>query len=214
MKLPSLLVFVVLGFAPASFPAFAQPDLAVPNDAVQPAKVNTISVAIHPYPPSETGTGTVQPAKVNTIVQRAKVWVDRKIPYSQSKTAYPNGSLAPLTKGYRTDCSGFVSMAWHLPAKGLAVPNTVALSQYATTLTNKDQLQPGDAINNRKWGNSGHVVLFLKWTNKRRGKFIAYEERGSKGAIQSKLTLRRKGQAWTIQEFGTQHNPWYLERKK
>ena len=96
----------------------------------------------------------------NSIIQRAKVWVDRAVSYDQGATANPNGTAASPSTGYRADCSGFVSMAWGLPAQGLQVPNTVSLTQYATTLNSLDQLQPGDAINNRQWGNNGHVVLF------------------------------------------------------
>ena len=42
------------------------------------------------------------------VISRAQDWVNRKIPYSQSKT----------TDGYRQDCSGYVSMAWKSSTSG------------------------------------------------------------------------------------------------
>jgi len=38
----------------------------------------------------------------STIVARGQDWVDKHVPYNQGATH----------DGYRTDCSGFVSMAW------------------------------------------------------------------------------------------------------
>ena len=37
-----------------------------------------------------------------TIIARGQDWVDKHVPYDQGKTH----------DGYRTDCSGFVSMSW------------------------------------------------------------------------------------------------------
>ena len=42
------------------------------------------------------------------IMQRAQVWVDEKVPYSQSAT----------TNGYRQDCSGYVSYCWASSTSG------------------------------------------------------------------------------------------------
>jgi len=148
-----------------------------------------------------------------TYVARAKVWVDKAVKYNQSKTANPDGSSASNTTGYRTDCSGLVSLAWGLEAKGKGVPDTVALTNYARTLNSKDELLAGDAINNRKTGNDGHVVLFVRWVDKNTGKFIAYEENGYYGkTVQTTLTLESTKTGWNIKEQGL--GPWYLERKK
>ncbi|MFB2970221.1 S8 family serine peptidase [Aerosakkonema sp. BLCC-F183] len=141
------------------------------------------------------------PVQVNNILARAKKWVDQGIPYNQS--AY--------YQGYRQDCSGFVSMAWQLPTSAV----TGTLPQYAITLNSKDELQPGDAINNCGIGNGGHVVLFVKWVDKAQGKFIAYEENGGYGkAVQTQLTLKTDAKGYYIQEYSSISKPWYLERKK
>lgn len=149
----------------------------------------------------------------SSFVQRGKVWVDKQIPYNQGVTANPDGSRAASNTGYRTDCSGFISMVWGVPATGLSVPVTGNLGNYATTLTNKDQLQPGDAINNRQVGNDGHVVLFVRWLNQGQGRFVAYEENGGREkTVETNLTLVSNSQGWNISEYG--RGPWFLQRKK
>jgi hypothetical protein len=139
----------------------------------------------------------------SNAVQRAKAWVDLGIPYNQ-QAKYQN---------YRQDCSGLVSMAWGLPISAV----TSTLPNYAMTLNSKDQLQAGDAINNRGIGNNGHVVLFVQWTNKAQGKFIAYEENGYYGkAVQTNLTLDVTANGFNVREYSPSAipGPWYLERKR
>jgi cell wall-associated NlpC family hydrolase len=88
---------------------------------------------------------------------RGQDWVDKHIPYSQSGTY----------DGYRTDCSGFVSMCWTLARPGLS---TFTMHTVATNI-GKDQLQPGDALN----CDTQHIVLFGGWANAERTKYIALE---------------------------------------
>ncbi|PZU91049.1 MAG: hypothetical protein DCE90_20000 [Pseudanabaena sp.] len=143
-------------------------------------------------------------------VARAKSWVDRAIRYSQ----------VSWFEGYRQDCSGLVSMAWELKdSLGRPIsPATSALPQYATTLSSKSQLQPGDAINNRGIGNAGHVVLFVRWVDQSKGTFVAYEQNGGKGkAVETNLTLvDLTASGFNIREYTSPKikTPWYLERKK
>ena len=115
-------------------------------------------------PPAHTG-GKVSGA---TAVARAKVWTDKHLSYSMSRTY----------GGYRTDCSGLVSMAWGLPKPG-AVTNTMPrLGHYIS----KSSLKRGDAVLNSSAGASGHVVLFDKWANDAHTRYWVYEESGSGGA--------------------------------
>lgn len=155
----------------------------------------------------------ISPSQQSPLVQRAKAWVDRKIVYNQGVTANPDGSRASRNTGYRTDCSGFISMAWGVPATGLTVPVTGNLDRYANTFSNKDQLQSGDAINNRKVGNDGHVVMFVRWISQSQGRFVAYEQNGGHGkTVETNLTLVSNNQGWTIKEYG--RGPWIFQRKK
>jgi len=136
------------------------------------------------------------------ILQRAKAWVDARVPYSMVKEY----------NGYRTDCSGFISMAWELARPGFVTGNLPH-----TVVSSPDDLRPGDAINNLKPGGLGHVVMFVQWSgnwNQGKRKFVAYEENyGYRGAVQTTLTLEKFGNAWNIPEY-PDHAPWYLQRKR
>ncbi|KAL0244174.1 hypothetical protein GEMRC1_008259 [Eukaryota sp. GEM-RC1] len=100
-----------------------------------------------------------------TMLARGKSWVDKKIPYSQKKTY----------QGYRTDCSGFVSMCWGEKKPGYT---TRTINQVSHTIS-KGSLQAGDALLNA----GSHVVLFVKWANSAKTKYVSYEESGSKGSV-------------------------------
>ncbi|MGK4580143.1 Ig-like domain-containing protein [Kitasatospora sp. HPMI-4] len=91
------------------------------------------------------------------ILSRAQSWVNEGVDYSQ--TAYWTDSNGT----YRQDCSGFVSMAWHLSASGANNwgETTYTLPNFATQLGSYDDLQPGDMIDNI----TTHVVLFKSWTD-------------------------------------------------
>ncbi|MFF9640873.1 hypothetical protein [Kitasatospora aureofaciens] len=85
------------------------------------------------------------------IIARAQNWVDQAVPYSQTSWhSDSNGS-------YRQDCSGLVSMAWHLGSSRV----TSTLDDVSTPLGSLDDLRPGDMIDNI----TTHVVLFTGWTD-------------------------------------------------
>lgn len=109
------------------------------------------------------------------IIKRANTWVERGVPYSQS--AYTND---PNGKQYRTDCSGFVSMAWGLDQS----LTTVTLPTVAHPIS-KDELQPGDILlkgGPGSGGNNGHVVIFNGWTDETHTAYYGLEEAGGVGA--------------------------------
>ncbi|KAL0221060.1 hypothetical protein RCL1_000914 [Eukaryota sp. TZLM3-RCL] len=122
--------------------------------------VEVETVADLPVPESDS----LQCVARSTILARGKSWIDARVPYSQSK----------FRDGYRTDCSGFVSMSWMLPKPGAT---TRTISNYATSIS-KGQLQPGDALLG-----SGHVVIFAGWADGAKTKYHCYEESSSKGAV-------------------------------
>jgi hypothetical protein len=115
---------------------------------------------VAPTPPASTIGGSISRTEV---LARGKNWYDRDVPYSQSATALDvNG-----TKAYRTDCSGFVSMAWHLSSS----ETTSTLGSVATTIS-KSALRPGDALNDA----GQHTVLFIGWKDQDAGTFYYYSE--------------------------------------
>ncbi|PRY31687.1 hypothetical protein [Umezawaea tangerina] len=152
MKFASGLTAAVLGFTLLSAPAAT----AVPAVGTQAsAQVEVLAVSRQ------------------ELIDRAKTWhphTEQRVPYSQSAT---HG-------GYRTDCSGYVSMAAKLPAPG---PNTVGLasSKYSTPI-NKNDMQMGDLfIDADGTSDTRHVVIFEKWANAQHSSYWAYEQRGGYG---------------------------------
>jgi hypothetical protein len=117
-----------------------------------------------------TALATITRAKV---LANAKTWhphTAQRVPYSQAKTH----------NGYRTDCSGYASMALGLGKPGL---NTVGLAGSSTsTRIAMSALKPGDLIIDAT-GNSNtrHVVIFEKWANSKHTAYWEYEQRGSYG---------------------------------
>ncbi|WP_242909512.1 hypothetical protein [Actinomadura terrae] len=107
------------------------------------------------------------------VIERAKTWnpgTSDRVSYSQSD--YHNG--------YRTDCSGFVSMALGLPKPG---ENTVGLtSSRYTERISMSELKKGDLVMDASGTNTTrHVVIFEKWANSAHTSYWAYEQRGHYG---------------------------------
>ncbi|MCX5367259.1 tachylectin-related carbohydrate-binding protein [Streptomyces sp. NBC_00124] len=116
---------------------------------------------VPPAPAHSVQGGTIYRSEVMT---RAKDWYNRNIQYSQS--AYATDIEGDDT--YRTDCSGFVSMAWHLTSS----LTTQTLDNAAAQISKAD-LRPGDALNS---SSEGHAVLFAGWKDQDAGTFYYYSE--------------------------------------
>jgi hypothetical protein len=100
---------------------------------------------------------------------RARAWVDAKVTYSME--AYYGG--------YRTDCSGFVSMAWR------ADDSYTTRSLYLVSREiAKGELLSGDALLWRKtYGDEiGHVRLFGGWLDAGHERYWVYEQAASAGS--------------------------------
>ncbi|MFJ7588000.1 peptidoglycan-binding protein [Streptomyces sp. NPDC097617] len=109
--------------------------------------------------------GAVRRIDRATIVNRAKLWLDAKVPYSMSEY---------WTDGYRQDCSGYVSMVWNLGTNEW----TGSLDKFATKIT-KDELLPGDMLlfhNPADPNNGSHVVIFGGWVDETHTHYVAYEQ--------------------------------------
>ncbi|NLU71936.1 C40 family peptidase [Streptomyces sp. HNM0575] len=127
---------------------------------------------------AKADAGTKGAISRDTVIARAKTWLTavdgHQVPYSQSKTF----------QGYRTDCSGYVSMALKYGKPGT---NTVGLaSSQFTSKIKVSQLQKGDLIIDANGSNTTrHVVIFESWANSAHSKYNAYEQRGSYGTDHS-----------------------------
>ncbi len=91
-----------------------------------------------------------------TVLDRAQRRIDRPVGYSQSK----------YYAGYRTDCSGYVSMCW---ATGSSY-NTRTFYQVTHRISVAD-LRPGDALLKKGY----HIRLFYGWLDDARTTYISYE---------------------------------------
>ncbi|MGW0395007.1 hypothetical protein ACWDYJ_29855 [Streptomyces sp. NPDC003042] len=87
------------------------------------------------------------------VMDRAWSWIAERVPYSQS------GCHNNQFGCYRPDCSGFVSMAWHLNTS----LTTWGLWDVTVEIPAHD-LQPGDALL-RDSGGTDHVALFVRWAD-------------------------------------------------
>ncbi|ALO94035.1 membrane protein [Streptomyces hygroscopicus subsp. limoneus] len=106
------------------------------------------------------------PATTRTqIINRAKVWVAAKVPYSMYDF---------WSDGYRQDCSGYVSMAWGLPNNEW----TGSLGEFGVKIK-KEELQPGDILLYHNPDNpekGSHVVIFGGWTDHTHTSYTVYEQ--------------------------------------
>ena len=117
--------------------------------------------------PTTTASGLCRKVAPSTdpartaIIDRAKSWLDANVQYS----------MGAYYQGYRTDCSGFVSMAWQLGTSA----STGTLPNYSRYI-NWSELLPGDAIL-RPSGNGfpyGHVMIFEGWTDASKTRYSYY----------------------------------------
>ena len=92
-----------------------------------------------------------------TMIARGQDWVNRQIPYSQTGTE----------GGYRTDCSGFISMCWGLDKPGKP---TSGFGSVSTKIT-KDSLVGGDAL----VCPGTHITLFVEWADSSKSHYIGME---------------------------------------
>jgi hypothetical protein len=107
------------------------------------------------------------------ILARVRMWhphTDLRIPYSQSR----------FYQGYRTDGSGYASMAIGLPTPGPNSPD-LASGQYTRRIL-PAELLPGDLVINAS-GDSGtrQVAVFDQWADAAHTRYWVYQQRRGYG---------------------------------
>ncbi|MFD3520594.1 peptidoglycan-binding protein [Streptomyces sp. NPDC058653] len=138
----------------------AEPEPATPQGASGPL-YGPPSAGPSPDPAVEAPRETSRA----DIINRAKVWVEAKVPYSMTKY---------WSDGYRQDCSGYVSMAWNLDGNEW----TGSLSRFGTRIE-REELQPGDILlfhNPSDPTKGSHVTIFGGWTDYTHAHYLAYEQ--------------------------------------
>ncbi|MFB7667755.1 FG-GAP-like repeat-containing protein, partial [Kitasatospora sp. NPDC056138] len=95
------------------------------------------------------------------VITRAQSWIGQNIPYDKGGS-YPDAQGT----SYRTDCSGYISMAWHLGTSA----TTQSLADSYTNPISRSDLKPGDILNSYY----NHVILFEKWDDAAHSTFSYY----------------------------------------
>ncbi|MFD7883086.1 hypothetical protein ACFV3N_11700 [Streptomyces bauhiniae] len=147
--------------AAGAIPAFAGTD---PNPVVQDT-TGWGQGPVTPLPGARSGLAASAFAPTisrSTVIERADTWVGQGIQYSWTDSY----------DGYRTDCSGYVSMAWNL---GGSLTTDSFAGQGVTETIGKDDLKAGDALLNDSSGANGHIVLFHKWVDTAKSQYWGYE---------------------------------------
>lgn len=139
-----------------------------------------------------------------TVLRRGEAWIEKKVPYSQSGYATTAGYVAPASATtWRRDCSGFVSMcldlrrsdgsamsldtAW-LPTKLTAITGTS--SQKKAKLKPGDLIvRPKDLVIDGKRVPYGHAVVFVRWVDEAKTRYVGYHESSGRGsAVAQEIT--------------------------
>jgi len=104
----------------------------------------------------------------DTVLARAQTWIDSPVPYSQSR----------YFGGYRTDCSGYVSMCWQTGTSW-----STRTFYHVAYQVPAASLKPGDAM--LKAGT--HIRLFYGWADAAHTRYVAYEQTGpsTKSSVRS-----------------------------
>jgi len=131
-------------------------------------------------PPPMLARPAISAEFASTAIARATVWTDAGVPYSQTSSY----------QGYRTDCSGFVSMAWALTnSSGQPLSLVTQTLPNVSTTIPFSQLLPGDALifnSTADPQNNSHAMLFGGWVDSSETYYYAYQESdGANASIQS-----------------------------
>jgi len=123
-----------------------------------------------PAAPAGAASSVGGPITRAEIIQRARLWYTNGYVWDQD-AVHPD----PAGKPYRSDCSGFVSMAWHL-ADSLSTPTLPSVAQKIAV----SALQPGDILLAQVDANHefGHTAIFDKWADAAKTSYWGYDHGG------------------------------------
>ncbi len=165
--------------------------------AVTPALLAIVACSAGPGS-EDTAASTAAAISESNIVSRGMQWVDARLHYCQAAHGdvdYDSSCWAwegpshrcdresnGAWNAYRSDCSGFVTFAWGLPAVGDGGYVTSDFAPYDNAFSHTiegSQLRPGDALNKTP---DEHIILFKQWVSAGRSA-VFMEEPGCSSAI-------------------------------
>lgn len=110
--------------------------------------------------PAQAASAVNGPITRSEVLQRAQHWVNQGHTYLNSSDTSTWRAGLDGGKTYRRDCSGLVSMAWHLDNSYVTGDFLSNGHSWHALPGGIDALRPGDA-----YVNSGHMELFARWDN-------------------------------------------------
>ncbi|MDS0136667.1 MULTISPECIES: VCBS repeat-containing protein [unclassified Amycolatopsis] len=126
------------------------------------AALTAVSIAV---PGTAHASAVNGPISRGEVLDRAQYWVDQGYTYTQTGTHVPGPDGGQT---YRRDCSGLVSMTWHLNTS-LITNEFLSRAQNGNGMhvVARDDLRPGDAMvrDSDGSGPDGHMELFAFWKN-------------------------------------------------
>ncbi|MFI6497874.1 hypothetical protein [Nonomuraea typhae] len=118
------------------------------------------------------------------MIERAASWLKPPVAYSQE------GIHRSEFGNYRTDCSGYVSMAWGLPGKppskygGLDTAGLVEISFEIAV----DDLLPGDVLVCAEGTPlTRHITIFERWNGDVGSDYWGFEQAGGVGTVRRSI---------------------------
>lgn len=121
-----------------------------------------------------------RPIRRSEIIDRAESWLRPSVAYSQTRFHHTEHGV------YRTDCSGYVSMAWGLPGippdrhGGL---DTVGLLQVSAVIDRTDLLAGDILLNAGGAKATRHATIFHEWADTARTAYWGFEQAIGTGTI-------------------------------
>lgn len=159
-------------------------------------------------PPAEAKPAPAPPRPATfgeKTLARARQWIAAEMPYCGG----PNGGKDLICGGtctrsgaaktaewdkYRSDCWGFVSWSWALPAPGQTTRTLAPYDTKVSVVIAVEDLAPGDALNG-----AGHVMLFGGWSDEAAGKAIILQKSRGDTVASEKISTFTKVDATTLE---------------
>lgn len=168
-------VALVAGCATAGCATVPQEEKEESSTASMTSAKEETSVAYGPCAASRaTILASVSAARAEAIT-RGFMWLDADVPFSMTATH----------DTYRTDCSGFVSMCWSLPAPGLNTRTLGTSGSGSFKLDSYEELVPADALVDV----GHHSVIFLGWNDTAHKGACVLEQSSTKNDMQFRVRL-------------------------
>ena len=112
---------------------------------------------------ASSSLGSVIPR--SEVIARAQNWYGRSLTYCCNDGSRPASKFVTDVDGahkYGPDCSGMISMAWHVDPGSSGGYNTSTLPDISTQITDRTHIKQGDILLD-VYGSEHHVILFDQW---------------------------------------------------